>query len=31
MKQLNEWREFSGACFVNTLENWGFELHTKVQ
>lgn len=22
-----QWREFSGACFVNTLENWGFE-HT---
>ena len=21
----NEWREFNGACFVNTLENWGFE------
>ncbi|MFI3221919.1 MAG: hypothetical protein QX191_02670, partial [Methylococcaceae bacterium] len=22
-----QWREFSGACFVNTLDNWGFE-HT---
>ncbi|MBV5309395.1 type ISP restriction/modification enzyme [Chromatium okenii] len=21
-----EWREFNGACFVNTLENWGFGL-----
>ncbi|MBV5311341.1 type ISP restriction/modification enzyme, partial [Chromatium okenii] len=21
-----EWREFNGACFVNTLENWGFDL-----
>lgn len=20
------WREFPGACFVNTLDNWGFEL-----
>lgn len=20
------WREFGGACFVDTLENWGFEL-----
>ncbi|MDO9212291.1 MAG: N-6 DNA methylase [Methylococcales bacterium] len=20
-----QWREFSGACFVNTLDNWGFE------
>jgi predicted helicase len=24
-----KWREFSGACFVNTLENWGFELAHK--
>jgi predicted helicase len=23
------WREFKGACFVNTLENWGFELTHK--
>ncbi len=22
---LGEWREFAGACFVDTLENWGFE------
>jgi len=22
---LGNWREFSGACFVDTLENWGFE------
>jgi predicted helicase len=21
----NQWQEFKGACFVNTLENWGFE------
>jgi predicted helicase len=20
-----QWREFSGACFVNTLDNWGFK------
>ncbi|MBK1642331.1 hypothetical protein CKO12_10660 [Chromatium okenii] len=25
----NEWCEFNGACFVNTLENWGFELAHK--
>ena len=24
-----KWREFSGACFMNTLENWGFELAHK--
>ncbi|WP_146108819.1 N-6 DNA methylase [Chromatium okenii] len=24
-----QWREFSGACFVNTLENWGFQLKHK--
>ncbi|MBV5310347.1 type ISP restriction/modification enzyme, partial [Chromatium okenii] len=24
-----EWREFNGACFVNTLENWGFQLQHK--
>ncbi|MBK1642330.1 hypothetical protein CKO12_10655 [Chromatium okenii] len=24
-----QWREFSGACFVNTLENWGFQLQHK--
>ena len=22
---VGDWREFSGACFVDTLENWGFE------
>ena len=22
---LGDWREFSGACFMDTLENWGFE------
>jgi predicted helicase len=21
----NNWHEFNGACFVNTLDNWGFE------
>ncbi|MBK1693288.1 hypothetical protein CKO09_00835 [Chromatium weissei] len=25
----NEWHEFNGACFVNTLENWGFDLAHK--
>ncbi|MBK1641912.1 hypothetical protein CKO12_08510 [Chromatium okenii] len=24
-----QWREFSGACFVNTLDNWGFQLQHK--